>query len=91
MEFAARILEDGQSSIYSPEFPFYRMLREGKGSRATRSALGDIADIDTVGAAVGGGVGLLAAGIGAGPGAAAGSAGASAGAAIAATIEWLAT
>ena len=87
MDFAARMLEDGQSSIYSPEFPYYRMLEEGQ--RGARSVKEDIKDADTLGAVAGGGVGVFVGGIGAGPGAAAGGAGASAGAAIGHAILWL--
>ncbi len=89
MEFAAQILEDGRTTIYSPEFSFYRMLREGKRARAERKPIEDIKDADTLGAVAGGGVGVFVGGIGAGPGAAAGGAGASAGAAIAHAIRWL--
>jgi hypothetical protein len=89
VEFAAQMLEDGRSSIYSPDFPFYRMLREGKRGRATRAAVDDIKNADTIGAAIGGGIGVFVGGVGAGPGAAATGGGASAGAAIGHAIRWL--
>lgn len=89
LEVAAQILEDGRSSIYSPEFPFYRMLNEGKRGRASRKPIDDIKDADVIGATAGGGVGVIVAGVGAAAGAAAGGAGASAGAAIAHVINWL--
>ncbi len=89
IEFAARMLEDGKSSIYSSDFPFYRMLREGPRGRAARRPIDDIKDADAIGAAAGGGIGVFVGGVGAGPGAAAGGAGASAGAAIAHAIDWL--
>jgi hypothetical protein len=81
MDVAARILEDGQDSIYSPDFSFYKLMEEGRGSRAAaRDALSDIGSADTIGGAAGGAVGSVAAGVGAGPGAVAGGAVASAGA-----------
>jgi len=96
LEQAARILEDGASSIYSPDFGFYRLLGEGKGGGGGTSTvqkdddvLGGMADADTVGAALGGGAGLVVGGVGAGPGAVAGGAGMSAGYAIGAFIDWL--
>jgi hypothetical protein len=84
MEVAARILEDGQDSIYSPEHSFYNLLEEGQGlSRAAaRDAISDIGTFDTIGATAGGAIGSAAGGVGAGPGAVAGGAGASVGAAI---------
>jgi hypothetical protein len=88
MEVAARMLEDGKSSIYSPDHPFYRMLQEGR-TRAARKPIDDIKNADTLGAVAGGGVGVFVGGVGAGPGAAAGGAGASAGAAIVHLINWL--
>jgi hypothetical protein len=89
MEVAAQILEDGRSTIYSPDFPFNRMLRAGDQTRASRKPIDDIKNADTLGAVGGGGVGVFVGGVGAGPGAAAGGAGASAGAAIAHAILWL--
>ena len=91
MEIAARILEDGQDSIYSPDHSFYKLLQEGKGSSrsAAREVLSDMADLDGVGAAAGGAVGSFFGGIGAAPGAVAAGAGASAGAAIGHAIIWL--
>jgi hypothetical protein len=92
MEVAAQILEDGATSVYSEDHPFYRMLREGK-RRAAReekgTTAGDVADADGIGAAVGGVWGSLAAGVGAGPGAVAAGAAASAGMAISAAIDWI--
>jgi hypothetical protein len=84
MDVAARILEDGQDSIYSPEHSFYALLAEGQGlSRAAaRDAISDIGTFDTIGATAGGAIGSAAGGVGAGPGAVAGGAGASVGAAI---------
>ena len=84
MEVAARILEDGQDSIYSPEHSFYNLLEEGQGSSRTaaRDAISDIGTFDTIGATAGGAIGSAAGGVGAGPGAVAGGAGASVGAAI---------
>lgn len=89
MEVAARILEDGAGSIYSPDFGFYRTLGEGQSATAKKDTVDTIKDADSLGAVAGGGVGLVVAGVGAGPGAAAGAAGASAGAAIGALIDWL--
>lgn len=91
MEFAAQMLEDGQASIYSPDFGFYQMLKEGgRGTTAVaRDAVDTVKDADAIGAALGGGAGLIVAGVGAGPGAAAGGAGASVGAIIGSVIAWL--
>jgi hypothetical protein len=81
MDVAARILEDGRDSIYSPDFSFYKLLEEGKGSRAAaRDALSDIGSADTIGGTVGGAAGTVFGGVGAAPGAVAGGAVASAGA-----------
>jgi hypothetical protein len=63
MEVAARILEDGQDSIYSPDFSFYKLMEEGRGSRAAaRDALSDIGSADTIGATAGGVAGTVAVG-----------------------------
>ncbi len=83
MEVAARILEDGQDSIYSPDNSFYYLLQQGSSRAAGRDAISDIGSMDTIGATAGGAVGSVAVGVGAGPGAVAGGVGASAGAAIA--------
>jgi hypothetical protein len=92
MEYAAQILDDGATSIYSENHPFYRMLREGK-RRAAREekgiTAGDVADVDSIGATIGGAIGTVAAGVGAGPGAVAAGAAASAGMAIEAVWDWL--
>ena len=89
MEVAARILEDGRSSIYSPDHSFYRMLQEGRTRSARAGAVSNIKDADALGAAFGGGVGVLVGGIGAAPGAAGSSAAASAGTAIGELINWI--
>lgn len=89
MDFAARILEDGASSIYSPDFGFYQTLSEGQSIIAKKGAVDVIKDADSLGAVAGGGVGVFVGGVGAGPGAAAGAVGASAGAAIAQLMRWL--
>jgi hypothetical protein len=89
MEMAARILEDGASSIYSPEHGFYRMLREGKRKARKDHEMADVADADGIGATAGGVAGSLIGGVGAGPGAVAGGAGASAGYVVGAVIDWL--
>jgi hypothetical protein len=57
MEAAARILEDGEDSIYSPDHSFYRLLQEGRG--AARVGAGDVADADAIGAAIGGVAGAI--------------------------------
>ena len=83
MEVAARMLEDGEDSIYSPDHSFYKLLEAGQESRTTaRDAISDIGSFDTIGATAGGAIGSAAGGVGAGPGAVAGGLGASAGAAI---------
>ncbi len=84
MEIAARFLEDGQDSIYSPDHSFYKLLGEGQGlSRAAaRDVISDIGSFDTIGATAGGAIGSAAGGIGAAPGAVAAGAGASVGAAV---------
>lgn len=87
MEVAAAILEDGASTIYSAEFPFNRMLTEGRGTR--KPSLGATADADGVGGVIGGVWGSLAGGVGAGPGAVVGGASASAGQVISDVIDWI--
>lgn len=64
MEVAARILEDGQDSIYSPDHSFYKLLQKGQGMSRTaaRDAVSDISSGDTIGATAGGGGGLVAGG-----------------------------
>jgi hypothetical protein len=91
MEVAARMLEDGADSIYTPEFSFYKLLQEGQAaSRAVaRDAISDIGSMDTIGATAGGAVGSVAGGVGAGPGAVAGGVGASAGAAAVHLVHWV--
>jgi hypothetical protein len=90
IELAAQILEDGQSSIYSPDFSFYQMLEEGApGHMRPRASFGDLADVDTVGGAIGGGIGFAGGVVTAGPGAVVGAAGASAGFAIGWELDWL--
>lgn len=91
MEYAARMLEDGESSIYSPDSSFYRMLQDGKpfSRAAARDAISDIGSMDTIGATAGGAIGSVAGGVGAGPGAVAGGAGASAGAAVVHLVDWV--
>ncbi|SFN74786.1 hypothetical protein SAMN05216386_1695 [Nitrosospira briensis] len=89
MEVAARILDDGRDSIYSPDHSFYKLLQQGAPRAAARDSLEDTANADTVGAAVGGGVGLVVGGVGAGPGAVAGGAGASLGFVLGTAIGWL--
>jgi hypothetical protein len=91
MEMAARILEDGQNSIYSPDHSFYRLLQGGatRAGAKERDVIDNIKDSDTMGAAAGGGVGILVGGIGAPAGAAAGAAGASVGVAIGSLIRLL--
>jgi hypothetical protein len=92
MEVAARMLEDGQDSIYSPDYSFYKLLQEGKGSSraAARDAISDIGSFDTIGATAGGAIGSVAGlGVGAGPGAVAGGVGASVGAAAGHLIVWI--
>jgi hypothetical protein len=78
MEVAARILDDGQDTIYSPDHSFYKLLQEGQGTSRTaaRDALSDIGSADTIGGAAGGAVGAAVGGVGAGPGAVGASAGA---------------
>jgi hypothetical protein len=66
MEVAARMLEDGQDSIYSEDFSFYKMLPS---RAAARDAVSDISSGDTIGATAGGAVGSAAAGVGMAPGA----------------------
>jgi hypothetical protein len=91
MEFAARILEDGLDSIYSPDHSFYKLVQERRGSSGTTArdaTFGDVADVDGVGAAAGGAVGWGAGGAAGGAaGAVVGGAGASAGFAIAWAID----
>lgn len=91
MDVAARILEDGQNSIYSSDHSFYRLLQGGATqARANeRDAIDNIKDSDAMGAAIGGGIGTVAGGLGAAPAAAASAAGASAGVAIGSFIRWL--
>ena len=91
IEVAARMLEDGLDSIYSPDFSFYKLLQEGQGSSraAARDAISDIGSADTIGATAGGAIGLVAGGVGAGPGAVAGGAGASVGAIVGHIIAWI--
>jgi hypothetical protein len=89
MEMAAQILEDGASSIYSPDHGFYRMLREGKRKARRDHEMGDVADADEIGATMGGVAGAAIGGVGIGPGALAGGAGMSAGYVIGAVIDWL--
>jgi hypothetical protein len=91
MEVAARIMEDGQDSIYSPDHSFYKLLQEGQGSSraAARDALSDIGSMDTIGATVGGATGSLGGGIGAAPGAVIGGTVGSAGEAVLSLIRWL--
>ena len=88
MEMAARILEDGKDSIYSPNHSFYKVFPGGQGTTA-RFGLGGVADADGVGATAGGVWGSLAAGVGAGPGAIVGGASASAGAVLSDAIDWI--
>ncbi|MFE5795521.1 hypothetical protein ACFQ8C_23495 [Streptomyces sp. NPDC056503] len=100
LEQAALILEDGASTIYAPDFSFYRLLSEGRGdggggggttvmAKESNGDLEDTANADAVGAAAGGGAGLALAGVGAAAGAAAGAAGASLGWAIGSFLAWL--
>ena len=72
MEIAAQMLEDGQDSIYSPDFSFYKLLQEGQGASrvAARDAVSDISSGDTIGATAGAGAGL---GVGGPAGGAAGA------------------
>lgn len=90
---AAAILEDGASTIYHPHNPFYALLLEAPPGTIAKEkdsdTLGETADADAVGAALGGGAGLLLGGVGAGPGAAAGGAGASVGYIVGSVISWL--
>jgi hypothetical protein len=51
MEIAAQMLEDGESSIYSPDHSFFRMLGR---SSATARPIDDIKDADTVFGTAGG-------------------------------------
>lgn len=88
MEIAARLLEHGAGSIYSPDFGFYNIIGDGQSATAKKDAVDTIKDADYLGGVAGGAVG--ATGVVTIPaGAAAGAAGASAGAAIAAVIDWL--
>jgi hypothetical protein len=91
MEVAARMLEDGEATIYSPDSSFYRLLQEGRSySRAAaRDAISDVGSMDTIGATAGGAIGSAVGGVGAGPGAVAAGAGASAGAAIVHLVDWV--
>ncbi len=89
MEIAAEILQDGASSIYSPDNSFHRLLRSGRTATIAGDTFDGIATSDTIGATAGGAAGALIAGVGAAPGAVAGGAGASAGYAIAALVDWL--
>lgn len=86
MEIAAQMLEDGQDSIYSPDFSFYKTAQD---TITARDALSDIGSMDTIGATVGGATGSLGGGIGAGPGAVAGGTLASAGEAVVSLIRWI--
>jgi hypothetical protein len=85
LEVVAQIAEDGQSSIYSPDFPFYRLVHERKGTPIEKLR-GNVADADTVGATFGALGGALAGAflgsplVGAEAGAIGGGAGASLGA-----------
>ncbi len=54
MELTAQILEDGESSIYSPDHSFYRMLNR---SSATARPIDIIKDADAGGGTIGGFVG----------------------------------
>jgi hypothetical protein len=99
MEVAAQILEDGRSSIYSPDFSFYRLLEEGKdlSHTAARDAVDNISDADAIGAAAGGIAGAIAGAAGGPAGSATGAqigavvigGGASLGAAIGSFINWI--
>lgn len=88
MEVAARLLEDGAGSIYSPDFGFYHLIADGTSASARKDTVDTIKDIDYLGGVAGGAAG--AAGVVTIPaGVAVGAAAASAGAAVAAVIDWL--
>jgi hypothetical protein len=93
LEWIARMLEDGASTIYSRDHAFYRLLASGgSGGSGTiskdRDAIDTIKDLDALGATAGAGIG--AAGVATIPvGAAAIASAASAGAAIGCFLAWL--
>lgn len=91
METAARMLEDGRRTIYSPDHPFFKWGSRGSGasgSTAREVTFGDLADTDGVLGAAGGAIGLGFAGPGgAAVGAVIGGAGASAGFALAWIVD----
>jgi hypothetical protein len=88
MEVAAHVLEDGKSSIYSLDHPFYRILQEGRTRESMRSALHDIAAGDVIGGTVGGVVGAVGGPVTAVGGAVGGAAGGSAGVVIGYLLDW---
>src|SRR6266536_672858 len=93
LEWIARMLEDGASTIYSRDHAFYRLLASGgSGGSGTiskdRDAIDTIKDLDALGGTAGAGAG--AAGLVTIPvGAAVGASAMSAGAAIGCFLAWL--
>lgn len=88
LESVAKMMEDGASTIYDPDFGFYQTVGSGT-TAVARDAVDTIKDADALGATGGGFAGTLIPGVGTAAGAAAGGAGASAGAAIVELIDWL--
>jgi hypothetical protein len=94
MEWIARMLEDGASTIYSRDFAFHRLLASGTTTGATviareRDTVDGIKDTDEIGAAAGGLVGTLAPGVGTAAGAAVAGGSASLVYALGSLIRWL--
>jgi hypothetical protein len=94
LEWIAQMLEHGESTIYSPDFSFHRMLRSGSSGSGQviareRDTVDTIKDADAIGAAAGGLVGTVVPGLGTAAGAAAAGGGASIGAAVGALIDWI--
>jgi hypothetical protein len=87
LEVAAQMVEDGQSSIYSPDFPFNRMIQDQIST--ARSAVDNIKDADVIGGSIGGAVGTFVPVLGTTAGAASMGGGASAGAAIGSFVNWI--
>lgn len=77
------ILEDGASTIYSHDYPFYRTA--GSATARSKDTVDVIKDIDYFGGVGGAATGTVVPGVGT----AAGAAGASAGAALGALIDWI--
>ena len=102
LEWIAKMLEDGELSIYSPDFSFHRLLASGtagsgvasgtagSGQVIARDATGNIKDADAGGAVAGGFIGtVILPVVGTSGGAAATAGGASLGQALVELVAWL--